>query len=391
MNTPSFATRFARRRGRIYAFFFHAGLSIALVVLFHYGLRLRAAIGRLPPKDLDNFLVNTLFKGGLQTLLTLLFLTFRSTKCMFERGKVNKCTKDSLCSMFISVFFLFWWLTQLVQASVKSEWRKDLNLSIQMVARMRGISMRRAVQGLLSLATGVCGIFLFSMMSAPQTSDVKALVNLVGMFGVVASLGVVLSEIFSSLKAQRRQVVLSESAESDIESESTNESEHLVKGVSWVFVSISFFFASVYTGLYVCYAVMLEDRWWQMAFLILPISFTLTVMAFFFKPKRTDALYMRFLFAHFLMFAIGSEVCNIVANARLGLIVLVAFVLVRICGWCYGAKLVMKLRESAAKLPPRELSEFLCETVLKKGTAAIGPMLFFSFESISCFIGQGEE
>ena len=229
------------------------------------------------------------------------------------------------------------------------------------------------------------------MMSAPQTSDVKALVNYVGMFGVVTSLGVVLSEIYSSLKAQRRRVVLSESAESDIESESTNESEHLVKGVSWIFVSISFFFASVYTGLYVCYAVMLEDRWWQMAFLILPISFTLTVMAFFFKPKRTDALYMRFLTAHFLVFAVGSEVCNIVANARLGLIVLVAFVLVRICGWCYGAKLVMKVRESAAKLPTQELSDFLCETVLKKGTAAIGPMLFFSFESISCFIGQGEE
>ena len=43
---------------------------------------------------------------------------------------------------------------------------------------------------------------------------------------------------------------------------------------------------------------------------------------------------------------------------------------------------------AASKLPPQGLSDFLCQTVLVRGTAAMGTMLFFSFEAISCFISQ---
>ena len=56
--------------------------------------------------------------------------------------------------------------------------------------------------------------------------------------------------------------------------------------------------------------------------------------------------------------------------------------------YCLTFWLGLKLRESAAKLPPQELSDFLCQTVLVKGTAAMGTMLFFSFEIVSCFISE---
>jgi hypothetical protein len=39
-------------------------------------------------------------------------------------------------------------------------------------------------------------------------------------------------------------------------------------------------------------------------------------------------------------------------------------------------------------LPAKELSTFLCQTVLKKGMAAIGPMVFFIFEAVACFISE---
>ncbi|GMH74943.1 hypothetical protein TL16_g06603 [Triparma laevis f. inornata] len=48
----------------------------------------------------------------------------------------------------------------------------------------------------------------------------------------------------------------------------------------------------------------------------------------------------------------------------------------------------LKLRESIAKLPPQELSEYLCQTVLVKGVAAIGTMVFFSFETAAYLISQ---
>ncbi|GMI13096.1 hypothetical protein TrLO_g1896 [Triparma laevis f. longispina] len=58
----------------------------------------------------------------------------------------------------------------------------------------------------------------------------------------------------------------------------------------------------------------------------------------------------------------------------------------RLLGWCFAFKLGLKLREAAAKLPAKELSEFLCQTLLVGGTTAMGPMFFFSFEAVSCFV-----
>ena len=57
-----------------------------MTVLFHFGLQLRAAIGRLPDEDLERFLIDVVLKGGLETLFSILFLLFRTTKCAFEIG-----------------------------------------------------------------------------------------------------------------------------------------------------------------------------------------------------------------------------------------------------------------------------------------------------------------
>jgi hypothetical protein len=170
---------------------------------FHFALKLRAAMGRLPDKELNTFLVDTLFKGGLQTLFSILFLTFRTTKCLFEIGSFEECSDTSFCSSTISVYLLAWWCTKLVQGSVRSEWRKDLNLSIEKIARMRDISVRRGLAGFLTGVTGVCAIFLFSMMSADDKDYTT--ITVVGFTGVTASFGVFVSESYSSLKAQRRR------------------------------------------------------------------------------------------------------------------------------------------------------------------------------------------
>ncbi|GMH80284.1 hypothetical protein TL16_g08484 [Triparma laevis f. inornata] len=180
-------------------------------LLFHFGLKLRAAIGRLPDKELETFLVGTLFKGGLQTLFSILFLTFRTTKCMFEKASVVECSNTSDCSTMISVYLLLWWFTKIVQGSVRSEWRKYLNLLTEKIARMRGISLRRGLAGFLTLVTGVCGIFLFTRMSADEMDWTT--ISVVSLTGLVASLGVAVSEVYSSLKAQSRRSGLSESGQ----------------------------------------------------------------------------------------------------------------------------------------------------------------------------------
>ena len=163
---------------------------------------------------------------------------------------------------------------------------------------------------------------------------------------------------------------------------------HLVQ-CSWVFVGVTLLFTSTYSLLYIFYAVTLEIKYWLMGKLILPIVGLSWMMAVFYKPKRTDAGYKRFLYFHFFTFATVSEVAIGVGDFRLGLVFRGLFTIFRATLWCIVFWLGLKLRASAAKLPPQELSDFLCQRVLVKGTAAMGPMLFFSFEAVSCFISQG--
>ncbi|GMI05655.1 hypothetical protein TrLO_g9234 [Triparma laevis f. longispina] len=95
--------------------------------------------------------------------------------------------------MMISSYLLSWFSTKLVQGSVRSEWRTELILSIEKIARMRDISLLRGAQGFLTLVTGVCAVFLFSTMSAEHMDEMT--ITVVGISGYVASFGVVILEV----------------------------------------------------------------------------------------------------------------------------------------------------------------------------------------------------
>ena len=101
---------------------------------------------------------------------------------------------------------------QLVHESVRSEWRKDLNLSLEKIATLEGMPFRRVVQGFLMLVTGVCGIFLFSMMSAKRM-DETAITYVVSYIGLASIFLSTISEIYSSLKAQKQRLLDVESGE----------------------------------------------------------------------------------------------------------------------------------------------------------------------------------
>ena len=94
---------------------------VLLTVLFHFGLKLRANIGRLPDKDLETFLVDTLFKGSLRTSFSIIFLFFRTTKCAFEKESFKECFYTSFCATSISIYLILWFMMNLAAGSVRSE------------------------------------------------------------------------------------------------------------------------------------------------------------------------------------------------------------------------------------------------------------------------------
>ena len=94
----------------------------------------------------------------------------------------------------------------------------------------------------------------------------------------------------------------------------------------------------------------MEGKYESMADVLLPIAATSYVMAFVMKPKRTDVAYKRFLFFHFISWAVVAEVANACGNFRLGLIFRGWFALFRISLEYLVFRQGLKLREAAAKV-----------------------------------------
>eukprot|EP00518_Triparma_eleuthera_P000388 CAMPEP_0182453030 /NCGR_PEP_ID=MMETSP1319-20130603/263_1 /TAXON_ID=172717 /ORGANISM="Bolidomonas pacifica, Strain RCC208" /LENGTH=153 /DNA_ID=CAMNT_0024650917 /DNA_START=663 /DNA_END=1121 /DNA_ORIENTATION=+ len=96
----------------------------------------------------------------------------------------------------------------------------------------------------------------------------------------------------------------------------------------------------------------------------------------------------------FFFFAIGSEVADAVGDFQDELVAGGWAAFARIPFWLAAHWLLLKLRRKVAQLPPAELSNFLCHTVLLGGVSAMAPMIFFMFEAVSCMAsgdGLGDE
>jgi hypothetical protein len=87
-----------------------------------------------------------------------------------------------------------------------------------------------------------------------------------------------------------------------------------------------------------------------MANVIYPTAITSYMMSFMMKPKRTDVAYKRFLYFHFISFAVVSEVAGACANFGRGFSLMGWFNLFRIPLYSLAFRQGLKLRETAAKV-----------------------------------------
>ena len=352
------------------------GRALVQTILFHYSLKLRASLGRLPDNDLNNFLVETLFKGGFQTLGSVLFILFRSLKCNIERG-TETCTTNTSCASFISLMLIINWVLKLVHGSIKSEWRRELSISMEKIARMK-ISWRQAAEGLLLAVMAGCGAFLFALMSAKEPD--WSLVASLGLIGLVAGVACIVSEIYTVTKEHRRR----REGQSQVEQPGTVPRDELVEACSWWYVAACFAVTTIYTILYTIFAITLADWSWRAANLLAPIAGTCWVLAVFLRPKDEGAG-LKIQLLQFFIFAIGSEVATAVGNFQGSYTTFSAWAaLARIPFWLITYWLGLKLKREAAQLPPADLSKFLCHIVLLGGVSAMAPMTFFMFEAVSC-------
>ena len=120
----------------------------------------------------------------------------------------------------------------------------------------------------------------------------------------------------------------------------------------------------------------------------LPLSLTAMLLAVFLRP-RDEGLGIKFVhFQCFMFFGVSEIVPGLGYFAR-GYNTAGAYALVRVLIWAVIYTLLQRLRRNVAKLPDDELSDFCCRTVLIGGISAMAPMIFFTFETLSCELSHG--
>lgn len=167
----------------------------------------------------------------------------------------------------------------------------------------RRYSFRRVIELFLTVVTGICGIFLFSVMSQQNQNVDHSNYSIIAYVGGTAILAVFVSETYSSIETQKLKHEESkhddEDEDEDDEEKDDNENEEddteinaPVSECSWFIVGLSFLGTSSYSAIYFTYALnSTESKYWQIAFIISPMAFVSFMMAFFMKQKRNDCKY----------------------------------------------------------------------------------------------------
>ena len=214
-------------------------------------------------------------------------------------------------------------------------------------------------------------------MSAKEPDE--DLVTALGLMGSVAGVACIVSEIYTVTKERNMR----RRGQSQPEQPGTVPREDLVENCSWWHVAACFVGSTSYQVLYIMYAITLAEWTWRAGYLLLPIAWACMLLGAYLRPKDEGAG-LKVLHLQFFVIAIGSEVAGAVGNFQGGLVASGWASLAKIPLWLTAYWLALKLRRKAAQLPPAELSNFLCHTVLVGGVSAMAPMIFFMFEAVSC-------
>ncbi|GMI06294.1 hypothetical protein TrVE_jg13529 [Triparma verrucosa] len=168
---------------------------------------------------------------------------------------------------------------------------------------MSGFGWRRGLQGFLTMITGACGAFLFSIMNAESSDEgnknpYRTTVYLVGLVGLGASCGSLTSEIFSTLKFQN--LMMNNPAPPALDA---SEPPSLVSECSWFFVIITQILTSFYTLLWLLYALTSSRIYELIGDAIAPLSVFSFILSCAMKPRRNERKYIAYMWVQFGGFA----------------------------------------------------------------------------------------
>lgn len=345
-------------KGGVWSYLKFPARATCEALSFHLCLKVRSHLRRFRAYDLNTFLINTILYGGLQTAASVVFVTFRVTKCVFEvstleaeyefEDELRACGGASSATSWIGIYLLVWWVYSIIRSSVITEFSDRINVTIKHVAQLN-MGWRRRIQGCLMILCGVCASFLFSFTEKIEArpdkpngggENKREIIEILGNIGMASAFISLASEWHTVTKAARKERKQQEESQnshqvydSQVFTIALPPAEIFVSGCSWIYIAVIYVFTSAVSLMYVAFAVfswrcedetrVLDGHNWVackdivdeegMRFslvvgnVVMPISFLLFVVSVLMRPKETNPKYMKFLYFHFFTFAFVVE------------------------------------------------------------------------------------
>ena len=408
----------------------------------------REYLGRLPGRQLEEFLVNTVLLQGTSELVPILFLSISSLRCVirFPSELVEEvCRKNSLIHMFLGFYLVIFMFISLVTKAVPSHVLVVHSLTPASVLSLT-LSGGQVLQCFCGLLTVCSALFLLANMdrgSSGTTSDPEGevTVNAVGFLGGVALMAVVLwkgfqvavdaildgdletdeddkgggdgqgavpaaacaaSSSFSPSPSpspsppppprRRRHSSIAAAVRSRIYTHTrlaARPPPTVLEECSWVYVFACWGVSLSSPTLAGVYMLTPEKAQYCIYCLIsIPVSAAFLALAVFLKPKREDVLYKTALFGNFLTVTYLTLIFVAIGDAQVGDFNYSIMIMVIVVLISIAFVFALKFRSIVSQMSPESLTIFISETLLKNGPTYLAPVVYCSFIALRCVTGS---
>ncbi|GMI17818.1 hypothetical protein TrLO_g1780 [Triparma laevis f. longispina] len=330
----------------------------------------------MPKPELSKFLCVEVLQKVILAAPPILYLTAKAGSCVLDNlgvEEVGQCDITTLCTTYLGVILVLYFLYGIAQASLSEAQKSSAEyqqhtIRIFQVAKL-DITPWKSLLISLWVVTALISIYLFSHIESSKLSNLPQLEGL----ATFAALSMLFLSFAESLTAMQIQgdwgtiLVFGENGR-------TRKPDQMARHCGA---------ASTHNDFDRALRVLRNHtNHNRIFFSVASVLFLLTVMM---RPKDASKGYNLFLHAHFFCFGILSDGFVAIRHARRGKWNMVAVeMFIIVCLYFPAWWVLLKFRKRLAALPLEELSNYLIDNVIKAGLGALIPMLFLTFDTMSC-------
>jgi hypothetical protein len=361
-----------------------AGLTKLILVL-------RSYISKLPPPELSSYLINTVLSSCLKLLGPLLFLAFRSVRCVVEEQSIEACVVPSTAQSWLSAYFIMFNLVLFVTSALPASDRHlvDNRWSISKIV-LFDLSTAQKIELCLAAITAMCSLALFSVVLSPPGSweaSRNPLIYYVGIGGAITVTGILASEIGrvwlkdSPRVPKRFSTYLATSSSLDDRSSANS----YVTSCSWIWFCPGVVLSILHTTLIAMFVATSNHDYWVIDQTFSIITYMTYILGFALKPRANSKLFWAYVFCHYLLQILIPGILRTSNDYRKYDDATYLATLTEPAVTTLVAAIALKVRHSACNLSDFDLDSFIRNAVVKVTVVeAMGGILYLLFEALAC-------